>query len=103
MNGRDDATTFLPLEFRIGGQSRDSYHTVGQYLTRDQAKYVYKKVETGETITTDTIQQEIELERQLNRMDDRNGEIDPYRERIVNNIEKNRTTNDTDGAIVDFK
>ena len=50
MNGRDDATTFLPLDFRIGGQSRDSYPTVGQYLTRDQAKYVYKKVETGETI-----------------------------------------------------
>ena len=30
MNGRDDATTFLPLHFRIGGQSRDSYPTVGQ-------------------------------------------------------------------------
>ena len=43
MNGRDDDTTFLPLDFRIGGQSRDSYPTVGQYLTRDQAEYVYKK------------------------------------------------------------
>ena len=50
MNGRDDATTFLPLDFRIGGQSRDSCPTVGQYLTRDQARHVYKKVETGETI-----------------------------------------------------
>ena len=68
MNGRDDATTFLPLNFRIGGQSRDSYPTVGQYLTRDQAKYVYKKVEAGETINTDMIQQEIEQEKQLNRM-----------------------------------
>ena len=54
MNGRDNATTFLPLDFRIGGQSRDSYPTVGQYLTRDQAKCVYKKVETRETINTDT-------------------------------------------------
>ena len=53
MNGRDDATTFLPSHFRIGGQSRDSYLTVGQHLTRDQAK---KKVETGETINADTIQ-----------------------------------------------
>ena len=88
MNGRDDATTFLPLDFRIGGQSRDSYPMVGQYLTRDQAKYVYKKVEMGETINTDTIQQEIEQEMQLNRMDDRNGEINPYRELIVNNMEK---------------
>ena len=60
MNGRDDATTFLPLDFRIGGQSRDSYSTVGQYLIKDQARHVYKKVETGETINADTIQQEIE-------------------------------------------
>ena len=63
MNGRDDATTFLQLNFRIGGQSKDSYPTVGQYLTRNQAKYVYKKVETGETINVDMIQQEIEQEK----------------------------------------
>ena len=88
MNGRDDTTTFLPLDIRVDGQSRDSYPTVGQYLTRDQAKYVYKMVEMGETINVDIIQQEIEQEKQLNRMDDRNGEINPYRELIVNNVEK---------------
>ena len=88
MKGRDDSTIFLPLDFRIGGQSRDSYPTVGQYLTRDQAKYLYKKVETRETINADTIQQEIHQEKQLNRMDDKNGEINPYRELIINNAEK---------------
>ena len=88
MNGMDDATTLLPLDFSIGGQSRDSCHTVGQYLTRDEARYVYKKVETGEPINMDMIQQEIEQEKQLNRMDDRNGEINPYREIIVKNAEK---------------
>ena len=88
MNGRDDATTFLPLDSRIGGQSRDSYPTIGQYLTRDQTKYVYKKVEMGEMINVDTIQQEIEQEKQLNRMDDDSGEINPYRELIDNNVEK---------------
>ena len=88
MNGRDDATTFLPLDSGIGGQSRDSHPTVGQYLTRDQTKYVYKKVEMGETINVDTIQQEIEQEKQLNTMDDGNGEINSYRELIVNNVEK---------------
>ena len=70
MGGRDDATTFLPLDSRIGGQSRDSHPTIGQYLTRDQTKYVYKKVEMGEMINADTTQQEIEQEKQLNRMDD---------------------------------
>ena len=43
---------------------------MGQYLTRDQTKYIYKKVETGEMINTDTIQQDIEQEKQLGRMDD---------------------------------
>ena len=102
MNGRDDTTTFLPLDFRIGGQCRDSYPTVGQYLARDQAKYVFKKMETRETINTDVIQQEIEQEKQLNRMNDRNGEINPYRELIINNAEKNGTTNDSDGAVGQF-
>ena len=39
-------------------------------------------------IYMDTIQHEIDQEKQLNRMDDRNGEINPYREPIVNNAEK---------------
>ena len=69
MNGRDGTTTFLPLDFRTGRQSRD----------RDQTRYIYKKVETGEMINTDTIQQEIEQEKQLNRIDDKNGEINPYK------------------------
>ena len=42
----------------------------------------------GEMINMDTIQQEIEQEKQLNRMDDENGEINPYRELIVINAEK---------------
>ena len=50
MNGRDDTATFLPLDFKIGGQNKDGCPTVGQYLTRDQARYVYKKAEAGESI-----------------------------------------------------
>ena len=42
-------------------------------------------------INTDTIQQEIEQEKQLSRIDDKNGEINPYRELIVNNAEKTET------------
>ena len=102
MNGRDDATTFLPLDSRIGGQSRNNHPTIGQYLTRDQTKYVYKKVEMRETINADTIQQETEQEKYLNRMDDDNGEINPYRELVVNNMEK-IVTNDPDGTVVNTK
>ena len=43
MNGRDGTTAFLPLDSKIGGQGRDSHPKVGQYLTREQAKHIYKK------------------------------------------------------------
>ena len=87
MNSRDDTTTFLPLDSRTGEQNRDSL-TVGQYLTRDQTKYIYKKVETGEIINTDMIQQEIDKKKQLGRIDDISRETNPYKELIANNVDK---------------
>ena len=42
----------------------------------------------GEVINTKIIQQEIEQEKQLNKIDDMNGEVNPYRELIVNNAER---------------
>ena len=61
---------------------------VGQYLTREQANYIYKKTELGEVINTDTLQQELEHERQLNRLDDVSREANACKELIVNNTEK---------------
>ena len=88
MNSRDEATAFLPLDSRIGGQHRDSHPTVGQYLTRDQARHMYKKGETGEIINVDMVKHEIEQEKQLSPMDDDSSEVNPYRELVVNNGEK---------------
>ena len=45
MNGRDGTTAFLPLDSKIGGP--DNYSAVGQFLTREQAIYIYRKVEMG--------------------------------------------------------
>ena len=78
----------LPLDVKTGGSSEDSHPTVGQYLTRDQTRHVYKKVETGESIDADMVQQEVEQEKQLNKLDDGSGEENPYRELIINNAEK---------------
>ena len=47
MNGRDGTTAFLPLDSRIGGQGRCIHPTVEQFLTREQTRYIYKKIETG--------------------------------------------------------
>ena len=88
MNGRDGATAFLPLDSKIGGQDRDSHPTVGQYLTRQQEKHIYKKVETREAVNVDTTKLKIEQEEQLSQMDDDNGEVNPYSELVVNNAEK---------------
>ena len=66
MNGRDDTTAFLLLDSKIGGQINCDKPKVGQFLTRKQANYVYKKLETGKMINTDTIQQDIKQEKQLN-------------------------------------
>ena len=88
MNGRDGTTAFLPLDSRKGGQDRYNHPTVGQFLTREQTRYIYKKVEMGEIVNANMIEQEIEQERQLDKMDDTSREINPYKELIVNNAGK---------------
>ena len=50
---------------------------VGQFLTRKQTRYIYREVETGEIINTDMIEQEIEQEKQLSKIDDTRVEINP--------------------------
>ena len=81
-------TAFLPLGSKIGGQINYNRPNAGQFLTREQASYIYKKTESGEIINVDTIQQEIEQDRQLNKIDDPSGDTNPYKELIVNNAEK---------------
>ena len=57
-------------------------------MTREQANFVYKKTQLCEMINTDTLQQEIEHERQLNKIGDTSGDTNPYKELMVNNAEK---------------
>ena len=86
IKGRIDSTEFLPLSPKIGGQVSNKRPKDNQYLT-EQARYVYKKIESGGTINTDTLQQEIEQDRQLNRIDDTSRDTNPHKELIVNNAE----------------
>ena len=72
MNSRDGTTTFLPIDSKIGGQINYNSSNVGQFLTTQQASYVYKKTESCEIINVDTIQQEKEQEEQLNKIDNNN-------------------------------
>ena len=46
---------------------------------------------------------EIEQEKQLSQMDDDSGEVNPYRELVVNNAEKIEMQKTTDGTVVNTK
>ena len=84
MNGRDGTTTFLPLESRIDV----SILLRGQVLTREQTKFIHKKIETGEIINTDMIEQKVEQEKQLDRINDVSRKINLYQILMVSNEEK---------------
>ena len=55
--GRNGTMVFLPINPKIGGLINDNKPSTGQYLTREQANFVYKKTELGEMINTETLQQ----------------------------------------------
>ena len=46
----------------------------------DQTRHVHKKVESGNIINITTLNQEIEQDEELNRLDDTSRDINPYRE-----------------------
>ena len=103
MKGRNGPTTFLPLSPKIDGLVNNNRPSIGQYLTRKQANFIYKKTESGEMIDPETLQQKLEHERQLNKIDDTSGGTNPYKELIVNNAGKNRTIVSTNGTLVNFE
>ena len=79
MKGRNGPTTFAPLSLKIGGQEKGNYPSIGQYMTREQANFVYKKTESGKIINTETLLQELGYERQLNRIDDTSKDTNLYK------------------------
>ena len=80
----------MPLNTNIGGQIRYDKHKYkeNKYLTEDQARHIYMKVELGDIINKSTIKQEIDQDQELNMLDDTSRDINPYRELIANNAEK---------------
>ena len=66
-------------------------HKEGKYLSKEQTRHVYKKIESGSTINTDTLKEVIEQEQDLSRLNDTSRDVNPYRELILNNAEKIET------------
>ena len=79
----------MPLKTKITGQARDIKDKETICLTNDQARHVYKKIESGSVTNVDTIRQNID--QVVDKRDDANGEIKPYHEIIVNKVERHGT------------
>ena len=60
----------MPSNANIGGQMKSNRNKKNRYLTEDQTKHIYKKVEMGKIINMSTIKQEIDQDQELNRLDD---------------------------------
>ena len=83
----------MPLNANIGEQIRtDNYKSKeNRYLTEEQARHICKEVELGNMININKLKQEIEQDWELSKLDDTGGEVNPYRELIVNDAEKIET------------
>ena len=53
-----------------------------------QTNFIYKKVELGSLINKNTIKEEFDADVELDRMDDNNGDENPYKELIVSNAKR---------------
>ena len=103
MKGRNGPTAFSPLNPKIGELINDNKPSIGQYLTREQANFVYKKTESGKMVNTETLQQELEHERQLNKIDDTSGDTKSIQRNDSTQCKKDRTIVSTNGTVVNFE
>ena len=97
MQGKNGATTFLPLCSKLGVEVDERINSRGENrekecLTVKQANYIYRKVESGNLIDKSTMRQEIDQDIELDKMDDTNANENPYKELIVSNAGKIETS-----------
>ena len=63
VEGKDGTTTFLPCKCKSKGGGTFRNVKNDKYLTEDQAKFVYKRVNVRKGINTNIIQQEMKQEK----------------------------------------
>ena len=73
----------MPIDDKTGGKVSYIQNKDAMCLTENQVSYVYKKVELGNIINTETMMHEIEQEKiaELDREDD-----NPYKKLILNKV-----------------
>ena len=88
VKGKDGTTSYLPIDDKTGGKVSYIQNKEAMCLTENQASYVYKKVEQGNIINTETMKCEIGQEKltEIDREDD-----NPYKKVILNRSTKRKT------------
>ena len=73
------------MNTRKGGPVRYFKNKEAKYLTKDQVRDIYKKVESDSVVKVNTIKQEIEDDK-LTRDKMEEDEINPYQKVVLNNV-----------------
>ena len=81
VKGKDGTTSFLPIDSKPGGKVSYIKNKEAMCLSEKQSNYIYKKVEEGKVINTNTMKNEIEQE--IERGDD-----NPYKRIVLNRVYK---------------
>ena len=87
VKGKNAPTTFLPSNCKIGGTFMNIRCYGDGYLTEDQARYIYKKVNAGKEINTKTMKQEMEQEKLIKTEIDDSCD-NTYKKVILNKVNK---------------
>ena len=81
MKGKDGTTLFLPIDSKTGVKVCYVKNKESMCLSEKQANYIYKNVEEGNIINTNTMKHEIEQE--IDKEDN-----NPYNRVILNKVYK---------------
>ena len=78
MKGKNDSTPFLPLKSKIGGKVTYVHNKDSLCLTERQADHVYKAMDKGDIINTQT----------MTSKKTQNQDNNPYKRVVLNNVYK---------------
>ena len=87
MKGKNDPTTFLPLNTKIGGPAKCVKDKENICLTTDQARHINKKMQLEGIVNVDSIKQEIEGDKLSKNNTDDEAEVSPYHSIIINSLD----------------
>ena len=76
------------LLIRVLGRSKSTIPRYRDCLMPRKTNFIYKKVMLGSLINNNTMKEELDADTELDRMDNNNGDENPYGDLMVNNADR---------------